>query len=71
MNRAELIQELKRTVIDIVDVKEQLSRAKSPREQRCLRKRIKELQVLKVWALQQLECVHNERRQEGRNSGAS
>lgn len=60
MNRTDLLYELKRTVVEIVDLQERLALTDNFREMRQMEKRLRELRCLKMWALQQLECIHNE-----------
>ncbi|MGI6435945.1 MAG: hypothetical protein ACOX0F_11405 [Syntrophomonadaceae bacterium] len=60
MNRVDLLYELKCTVTEIVELQERLALTDNFREMRQIEKRLKELRCLKMWALQQLDCIHNE-----------
>jgi len=60
MNRAYLLQELKCTVTEIVELQEKATLTDNFREVRRIQKRLKELRCLKNWLLQQLECIANQ-----------
>jgi len=55
MNRAELQQAITETLEEIQGIKEQINQAPDPRGETMLRRRLKELQYLQLWHLEQLE----------------
>ena len=65
MTRSELDKAIQDTKLEIEDVKLELSKARNASEERRLLKRLKELQTLQLWHLDQTKIIerreHNEK----------